>query len=64
MKIEHKSDPEARRRALYPDARDYLDAKVKQHSPDPAVRTQGIAQEASYIARCLEIKAQFRRDTI
>lgn len=47
------------RAAAYPPFTDYLDAKVKQASTDPAIVADGEAQEAAYLEACLAVKQQF-----
>lgn len=47
----------AARARAYPDVTEYLDAKVKQASPDPNVVAEGIAQEEAYLSACLEVKS-------
>ncbi len=47
----------AKRAREYPPMADYLDAKAKQSSTDPAVVSAGEAQEAEYLASCLAVKA-------
>ena len=49
----------AKRTAEYPPAADYLDAKVKQASTDPTIVAAGQAQEATYLAACLAVKAKY-----
>lgn len=46
----------AARRAAYPPIEDYLDAKVKQASSDPAVQIEGLTQEQEYLQACLLVK--------
>lgn len=59
MKINHKSDYATRRMRAYPPMQDYIDAQVKKASTDPAVRAAGAAQEQTYLAACLAVKAKF-----
>lgn len=54
---------ETQRAMAYPQPSEYLDAKVKQASADPAMRAEGIGQEARYLADCLAVKAQFPKST-
>ena len=49
----------ALRAPAYPPEADYLDAKVKQSSGDPAMQTAGAAQETTYLAACLAVKAKY-----
>ena len=43
----------------YPPMQDYLDAIVKQSDTDPAIVAIGAAQEATYKADCLAVKAKY-----
>lgn len=45
------------REPLYPSFKLYLDGVVKQHSQDPVVVAEGVAQVAEYAAMCLAVKA-------
>lgn len=47
------------RSVAYPPFLEYLDAQVKKASSDPEVSAAGTAQEAAYLAACLDVKAQF-----
>lgn len=59
--IERADAYKDRRFAEYPPGREYLDAKVKQGSPDPATAAEGRAQERAYIEACLAVKAKYPR---
>ena len=48
----------------YPRVEDYLDAKVKQASGDPALVAEGEQQEADYLSACLAVKAQFPKPEV
>ena len=61
MKIEHKADYITRRAAEYPPITDYLDAKAKQSSDDPAMAADGAQQEADYLAACMAVKAKYKK---
>lgn len=52
---------QSKRKAEYPQMADYLDAKVKQGSADPTVQADGVAQEKTYIAACLAVKAKYQK---
>jgi hypothetical protein len=47
------------RRAEYPPIADYLDAKAKQSSSDPAILSEGLAQEETYLAACIAVKTKY-----
>ncbi len=53
-----------RREAAYPPQADYMDAKAKQSSPDEGIAAAGLAQEHTYLAACLSVKAKFPKPTI
>lgn len=47
------------RKAAYPAIEVYLDAKVKQQSPDAAIVAVGVTQEQKYLTDCLAVKAKY-----
>jgi hypothetical protein len=47
---------------LYPPMQNYIDAKVKQSDPDPAIQAAGVAQEQAYCAACRAVKQQIPKD--
>jgi len=50
---------QALRAAAYPDCRLFLDAKVHESSANPTEQAAGAAQEASYLAACMAVKAKY-----
>ena len=51
-----------RRASKYPTVADYLDAKVKQSSEDSVIQAQGVEQEATYLAACLQVKSNIPKE--
>ena len=52
------------REAAYPPQADFLDAKVKQSSTNEVIAAAGLAQEHTYLAACLAVKAKYPKPTI
>ncbi len=48
-----------KRKREYPLMLDFIDAKVKQRSPDILIKEEGIKQEQDYINKCLAVKAKY-----
>jgi len=55
----NNSSYQEKRRREYPSQNDYLDAKVKQGSPDILIKQEGIKQEQDYINKCLAVKEKY-----
>lgn len=50
------------RKREYPPFIDYIDAKVKQGSPNTTTKAEGVEQETKYIQDCLNIKAKYLKN--
>lgn len=61
--LETSKSYQEKRAEEYPPMEDYNDAMVKQHSSDPVVVAEGVAQEQQYYDDCLAIKEKYPKPT-